>query len=288
MAFKGNLVKVVGGAVIVVPIAYWLLHESFVVSIILLIAVVIVLGTLLAVAFKEGKVQREQMFVLLILWVFHMCFWMFFEQAGTSLTLFTDRNIDRDIAGFEFSAAWGQFFNPFFILTFGTLFTLMWVRLDKIGKDPSIPTKFGLGLIQLGLGFGVLVFGASLVPDTGLVSLLLLVFCYMLHTTGELCLSPVGLSAVTKLAPKRMTGMVMGAWFLSIAAAHKLAAFIAGETSVEKILDAEGNEVIPPATETLSIYTDMFWQIMLFAVGAGLLLIMLGPLFLKRWLHGVK
>ncbi|MGA1525871.1 MAG: MFS transporter, partial [Planctomycetota bacterium] len=180
-----------------------------------------------------------------------------------------------------FPAAWGQFFNPLFILLFGSVFTLLWVKLGRLGRDPSIPTKFGLALIQLGLGFYVLVWAAAGVQDTGLVSIIVLIFCYLLHTTGELCISPVGLSAVTKLAPKRMTGMVMGAWFLSIAAAHKVAAMIAGETG------AAGGEGLS-AAETLPIYTDVFWQITLFAVGAGVLIIVLGKLFLHRMLHGVN
>jgi POT family proton-dependent oligopeptide transporter len=280
-ALTGNLTKVLVGALAIVPAVYLLLSEDKAVKGLLIGAVVIVLGSLIVTALREEKVIRERMFVLIVLWFFHMMFWMFFEQAGTSLTLFTARNIDLDIGGWEFPAAWGQFFNPLFILLFGAAFTMLWIRLGKMGRDPSIPTKFGLALIQLGLGFYVLVWAAAGVKDTGLVSIIVLIFCYLLHTTGELCISPVGLSAVTKLAPKRMTGMVMGAWFLSIAAAHKVAAMIAGETG------AAGGEGLSP-TETLPIYTDVFWQITLFAVGSGVLIIVLGKLFLKRMLHGVN
>ena len=280
-ALPVNLAKVLVGALAIVPGVYLLLSEDAAVKGLLVGAVVIVLGSLIVTALREEKVIRERMFVLIVLWFFHMMFWMFFEQAGTSLTLFTARNIDLDIGGWEFPAAWGQFFNPLFILLFGAAFTMLWVRLGQRGRDPSIPTKFGLALIQLGLGFYVLVWAAAGVQDTGLVSIIVLIFCYLLHTTGELCISPVGLSAVTKLAPKRMTGMVMGAWFLSIAAAHKVAAMIAGETG------AAGGENLGP-TETLPIYTDVFWQITLFSVGSGVLIIVLGKLFLKRMLHGVS
>ncbi|MEY3161120.1 MAG: hypothetical protein RIT25_1111 [Planctomycetota bacterium] len=278
-AFQGNVTKVLVGALALVPAIYLLLSESNAVKMLLLAAIVVVLGSLLVTAFREEKVQREKMFVLLVLWFFHMLFWTFFEQAGTSLTLFTDRNIDRMLGTYEFPAAWGQFFNPLFILVFGSVFTMLWVKLGSIGKDPSIPTKFGLALIQLGAGFGVLVLAAPAVKDTGLVPLLVLVFCYLLHTTGELCISPVGLSAVTKLAPARMTGMVMGAWFLSIAAAHKVGAEIAGETNTSADMT--------PA-QTLPVYTGVFEQITYYAVGAGFLIMVMGPLFLKRWLHGVK
>ena len=276
-----NLTKVLLGSLALVPLVYLLLSEDAAVRWLLGLAVFVVLGTLIITAVREERVMRQRMFVLIVLWFFHMMFWMFFEQAGTSLTLFTKRNIDLDIGGWEFPAAWGQFFNPLFILVFGALFTMLWANLGRKGRDPSIPTKFGLALIQLGLGFYVLVWAASGVEDTGLVSILILIFCYLLHTTGELCISPVGLSAVTKLAPKRMTGMVMGAWFLSIAAAHKVAAMIAGKTG------AAGGEGMTPQ-ETLPIYTDVFWQITLYAVGAGVLIIIFGQLFLKRWLHGVN
>jgi dipeptide/tripeptide permease len=102
---------------------------------------------------------------------------------------------------------------------------MIWVALARRGRDPSIPAKFGLALVQLGAGYGVLVLGAAAGID-GIVSLVFLVLCYLLHTTGELCLSPVGLSAVTKLAPPKIVGMVMGAWFLSIATAHKIAGYV--------------------------------------------------------------
>ena len=279
--FSGNLTKVLIGAFACVPGVYLLLSEDKAVKMLLVVAILVVLGSLFVTALREEKQQREKMFVLLVLWFFHMMFWTFFEQAGTSLTLFTDRNIDRMLGTYEVQSAWGQFFNPLFILVFGSLFTMLWVRLGKVGRDPSIPTKFGLALIQLGAGFGVLVLAAPAARESGLVPLLILVVCYLLHTTGELCISPVGLSAVTKLAPPRMTGMVMGAWFLSIAAAHKVAAQIAGETG------AAGGEGMTPA-QTLPIYTSVFEQITYYAVGSGALIMVLGPLFLRRWLHGVK
>jgi POT family proton-dependent oligopeptide transporter len=279
-AFSGHRAKVIAGGLLVVPVVYFLLREDQIVLWILIVAATSTLGYLLVIAFQSDKVAREKIFVLLILWVFHFLFWAFFEQAGTSMTLFTDRNIDLDLAGWEFPAAWGQFFNPLFILIFGSLFTLLWVKLSSIGKNPSIPIKFALGLIQLGAGFGVLVMGASWADDTGLVSLFILIFCYLLHTTGELCISPVGLSAVTKLAPARMTGMVMGVWFMSIAFAHKIGGKIAASMAVD-------TTTMTPA-DTLPVYADTFMIITYSAVGAGFLLMILTPLFLKKWLHGVE
>ena len=111
-------------------------------------------GNLLYTAFKSDNVQRDRIFVLIILMFFNIVFWACFEQAGTSLTLFAERNVDRDVFGlFEMGAATTQFFNPLFILIFGSVFSWLWVALDKKGMNPSIPMKFGLGLLQLGIGY---------------------------------------------------------------------------------------------------------------------------------------
>jgi POT family proton-dependent oligopeptide transporter len=178
-------------------------------------------------------------------------------------------------------AATTQFFNPFFILIFGSIFAVMWVWLSKIGKNPSIPMKFGLGLLQLGLGYLVVQFGVQFVSADYQVPLFTLALLYMLHTTGELFISPIGLSMVSKLAPANMTGTVMGAWFLSIAGANYVAALLAKLTGVK-----EGAE---PATavESFTTYVDIYTQMGLITIGIGLVLILLsGPL--NKLMHGVK
>lgn len=281
--FAANLQKVLLGSVIAAPCFYLLLTEAKIVQGMMATAVVLALGYLIYVAIGSEKVQRERLFVLMILWVYHLLFWAFFEQAGSSLTKFTERNIDRGMMGWEMPISWGQNFNPAFILIFGALFSILWVKLSKIGKNPSIPAKFGLALMQLGLGYGVLVVGADMAGDDYMVPLIALVLCYLLHTTGELCLSPVGLSAVTKLAPKRMTGLVMGIWFLSIASAHSVAAQIAMMTgkaggSGEGELSAEA---------TLPIYVDVYNNMCWIALGVGIFACVTSP-FLKKWLHGVE
>src|SRR4030095_11094162 len=138
------------------------------------------------------------------------------EQAGTSLNLFTERNIDRTVGNFTLAAAQAQSFNPIFILLLAPAFSGLWFVLGKRGREPSTPTKFVLGVIQVGLGFAVLVYGARQAVG-GIVPLAWLVAAYFLHTTGELCLSPVGLSMVTKLSVPRVVGLMMGVWFLSSA-----------------------------------------------------------------------
>jgi POT family proton-dependent oligopeptide transporter len=184
-------------------------------------------------AFKEEHApltteERDRIKVILILAVFVIFFWAAFEQAGGLMNLYTDEKVNRFVFGWEIPTTWFQSVNPAFIMLLGPIFAAMWTRLGKEGKDPSIPVKMGLGLLLLSLGF-VLMLGASRQSAAeGKAALMWVVGAYFLHTMGELCLSPVGLSMVTKLAPKRLASLLMGAWFLSNAIANKLAGAIGG------------------------------------------------------------
>ena len=240
--------------------------------------------TLLKEGFKAGAVQRDRILVRLILMVFNVVFWACFEQAGSSLTLFADRNVDRDVLGiFTMPASMTQFFNPAFIILFGSIFSVMWVKLDRINKNPSIPMKFGLGILQLGLGYLLLLVGAAMAGDQALVPLFILAFMYLLHTTGELFLSPIGLSMVTKLAPRHMTGTVMGAWFLSWAFSNYLASVLAKFTG-----GSEGVDVIAASpSQSLANYVDVFGNMGLVTVGIGVLLMAISKP-LNRMMHGVN
>jgi proton-dependent oligopeptide transporter, POT family len=162
-----------------------------------------------------------------VLFLFSSLFWGAFEQAGSSLNLFADRNTQLEAFGRGFPSTWFQSLNSLFLITLAPVFALLWIRLGP--KEPSTPTKFTLGLLFVGLGFLLLVPAASASQGQGvLVSPMWLVGVYLLHTIGELCLSPVGLSAMTKLAPQRIVGLMMGVWFLSIAAGNKLGGVVAG------------------------------------------------------------
>ncbi|MBL4683567.1 MAG: MFS transporter [Nannocystaceae bacterium] len=212
----------------VVPLMYLLLHHKPIVDIVLIVALGAVIIQLVKAAYAGGgRAQRDQIFVLMILMAFNVVFWACFEQAGTSLTLFADRNVDRMIFGWEMPASMTQFFNPAFIVLFGSFFSVLWIKLDQRKLNPNIPMKFGMGIMLLGVGYLLLLVGAQMAGVDARVPLFILVLMYMLHTIGELFLSPIGLSMVTKLAPKHMTGSVMGAWFLSFAFANSLAAFFA-------------------------------------------------------------
>jgi POT family proton-dependent oligopeptide transporter len=225
---------------------------------------------------------RDRMIALIIFMVINITFWACFEQAGTSLTLFADRCVDRSIFGWEMPASMTQFFNPAFIIIFGSIFSMMWIKLSKIGKNPSIPMKFALGILQLGLGFLVANLGAQFVNESFQVPLLTLVFLYLLHTTGELFLSPIGLSMVTKLSPKNVAGTAMGAWFLSFAIANyvggKIAALTGGHGGDGEVLVGEA---------ALGQYTSVFSTIGLVLLGFAVLVAVLsGPL--KKLMHGVE
>jgi POT family proton-dependent oligopeptide transporter len=241
---------------------------------------------LLREGFKSGKQGRDRILVLMILMVFNVVFWACFEQAGSSLTLFADRNVDRDVFGlYQMPASQTQFFNPMFIILFGSIFSVMWVRLSRIGKNPNIPMKFGMGIVQLGLGYLMLIIGNWLAGPDALVPLFILGLMYLLHTTGELFLSPIGLSMVTKLSPKHMTGSAMGAWFLSFAFSMYLAAVLAKLTGADAGV-GEAVVQLQPA-ESLAQYVNVFGKMGFVTVGIGLGLILVSKQ-LNRMMHGVE
>lgn len=273
---------VVVGSFLVVPLAGLALWKYQYAQYFIQAVSVAVLICLLVFTFQQKGVARLRMFSLLVLMFFHMVFWAGFEQAGSSFTIMTKDHVDRNVAGVEFEASMFQSVNPFFIIVLAPLFSLLWHRLQKRGWEPSIPMKFSLALFQLGLGFLVLVVGINRAGETATIALAWMAVCYLLHTSGELCLSPVGLSAVTKLAPKKWVGFCMGAWFLTIANAHLVAAFVAGLTGG----DEESRGTLE-GTAALRQYSTVFEQVFYVAIAAGVLLLILTP-FLKKLMHGVK
>jgi POT family proton-dependent oligopeptide transporter len=199
-------------------------------------------------------VERKRLFVVGVLFAASALFWCVFEQAGSTLNLFAERSTDRGVMGFVVPATWFQSLNALFIIGLAPVFAWLWVRLAS--KEPSSPAKFALGLVAAGLGFVVLAVGASRTTGGGQVSPLWLVAVYLMHTIGELCLSPVGLSAMTKLAPARIGGLLMGVWFLSLSAGNYLGGRIASLY-----------EALPLST--------LFWLIAGFGICAGLILALL-------------
>jgi len=326
-----------------------LLQADAVAKALLYVLGLVAFGSLVIEAFRMPTIARHRLLVALILMFFSMLFWALFEQAGSSITNFTDRNVDRvsedrrvteadigstmkveltqeqlgmniggktmllsdldrarsaaqkakegpavvevvitaDHVGMglatndaEMPASVFQAANPIFILIFGLIFTALWTFLAKRKIEPSVPVKFALGLVQLGLGFFALYMGAQDSDDRGMVGVGWLILGYLLHTTGELCLSPVGLSMVTKLSPRRMVSTIMGAWFLATAYSYLVGGFIAKLTDVTE--ETEG--VVPAPFETVHVYGDVFLKVGISIGIAALVLFALSPL-LSKWTH---
>ena len=386
------------GTLLVIPLIALLVQRNEVAGWILNIFGIAAFGYILMSAFRSVKVERERLYVVLVLMFFSMLFWAFFEQAGSSLNNFTDRNVDRvfesDVisteevgedetieltqeqlghingdpemwvlveeaireveadrgkltaeeidelvvgvreheeltltaldalravealrdkrereeelepretretvvnwqyvesnvgmgvaaSSEEIKASKFQAVNPIYILLFGLVFSWLWGVLGKRGWEPSTPVKFALGVLQLGIGFGIFWYGAQLANDRGMVGIAWLMVGYLLITTGELCLSPVGLSMVTKLSPARLVSTIMGAWFLATAFSNYLAAIIAKFTGVGH---GEGGQVVPPPVDTVHVYGDVFGIVGLTAIGSAVLLFLISPI-LKKWMH---
>jgi POT family proton-dependent oligopeptide transporter len=203
--------------------------------------------------------------VITILFAFSTIFWMGFEQAATSLNLFAEKMTEKSIFGFAFPASWLQFVNPAFIVILAPVFAAIWVNMGK--KQPTDAVKFAIGLLFAGLGFVVVGYAASF-TDAGRVTFWWLILVYLLHTIGELCLSPVGLSSMTKLAPGRMVSLMLGVWFLSISMGNYVAGRIAGEFK-----------------EEASVLTGIFFTVAAIMIGAAVLLFVISPLVKKLYIR---
>ena len=227
------------------------------------------------------RVEFEMMLAAIILVVFNVTFWTLFEQAASSLTLFADRNTTLELFGLHMSAAQTQNFNPITVVLFAPVMSWFWLSLAKRGWEPSIQVKFAIALLLVGFGFVALAWsGGSAGPDFR-VSLWWLVLTYFLHSIGELCISPVGMSMITKLSLARVVGMMMGVWYLSLSVGEYMAGAAAQMASVKTV----GGQVTNPEL-SLHTYLGSFMTGGLWTIGAGVVLLAISPL-LKRLMHGV-
>jgi POT family proton-dependent oligopeptide transporter len=267
-----------------VALVWLLVQKNAVVGLLLGGGSILVLGYLAWVmATKCTRPERERMMLALVLIAASVVFWTLFEQAGSSLNQFAERNTDLSIGmGQSITAAQTQSFNAGFILLGAPLFSAIWAYLGRRRRDPNPAVKFGLALVQVGAGFFVLVWGAQFADANFQVPLTFLVLAYLLHTTGELCLSPVGLSQMTKLALPSVIATIMATWFLASSWAQWLGAKIAQLTASETV----AGQVLDPG-KALATYVEVFKMIGLWGVGAGVLLIALSPI-LKKWAHGAS
>jgi proton-dependent oligopeptide transporter, POT family len=219
-------------------------------------------------AFKLDKEARDRIFAILFLLTLQPLFWGLFEQAGGSISLFTDRYVDR--AGVPTSLF--QSINPIYIIILGPIFAWLWTWMARKGIEPSTPAKFGIALLQLGAGFILFQWGGNFLGADGKMAVSFLFLIYFLHTTAELCLSPVGLSAMNRLAPAHMASLIMGAWFFATAGGN----FVAGK--IGEATGGEGGEM--EMGRTLDIYGTIGWV----SIGVGVFVILIS-VFIKRLMH---
>ncbi len=283
----GRFFAVGAGAIVMSGVVFFLLSESTILGYLLVGIMIALIAYFILAGIRSGdKVQLQRYIAMLILFVANACFWALFEQAGSSMNFFAREFVTPIVGSMETWQAGGfglfQSLNPLYILLFAPLFAAIWPWLDKRSLNPSIPRKFALGLIQVALGFYLLVFSINHFQNASrLVPCIFIALVYLLHTTGELCLSPIGLSMVTKLAAEKETGMAMGGWFLSIAMAQYVAGIIAAIASG----GSGGHGVAAGAgiAQYAEIYMMLFW----IGLGFGIAYLVAAPL-INKLMHGVK
>ncbi|MCA0903354.1 peptide MFS transporter [Qipengyuania aquimaris] len=219
---------------------------------------------------KLAPEERDRIFAAMFLILTSIVFWALFEQAGSSLNVFTDRHVDTQ----GVNASMFQSINAIYIVLLAPFFAMLWQGLARKGAEPSTPMKFGLAVIQVGLGFLVLVWGAESAGINVPTPVIFIFLIYLLHTTGELCLSPVGLSAMNRLSPAHMASLIMGTWFFASATGNFAAGLIAAATGGEGVGEEAGKQVV------LDVYSTVGW----YAVGIGVAVMVLSPL-IKKLMH---
>jgi POT family proton-dependent oligopeptide transporter len=268
------------GAFLLVPVFSFLIQAEEVTDYILLLVGFGILGYILFNAFKsDEKEEGQRLLVFMALFFVHMIFWALFEQAGGSINILTDRYVNKH--GIETSQF--QSVNALFIILLAPVFTWIWTVLGRKKLEPRTPMKFFYAMLQIALGYLIIVIGAkSILPEVnegGLIPIVFVLGMYLFHTTGELSLSPVGLSVVTKLSPVKTVGFVMGSWFVSIAFGHKIGGYLGK-------LIASPPEGATKAMELQSfINVYMNWGVYI-VLGVAAILFFISPT-LKKWMHGV-
>lgn len=226
------------------------------------------------------KIERDRIFVIYIIAFFVIFFWAAYEQAGASLTLFASEQTDRIILGWEMPASWVQSFNPLFVVILAAIMPGVWSALGKRGMEPASPTKQAIGLLLLSLGYLIICFGVKDVQPGIKVSLIWLTGLYFIHTMGEICLSPIGLSMVNKLTPIRFASLMMGTWYLSTATANKFAGILSG-------LYPEAGKVKTLLGYRIETMYDFFMVFVIMSATASLILFLLSKK-LQKMMHGVE
>ncbi len=261
------------GAFISVPLFFMILVYTDAISYIAWgssIALIILYGWVFK---NSSQDERSGLIVIFVLMLFQIIFLALFEQAGSSLNLFAQRNLDRNLWGFWLVPPENfQVLNPTFVVILGPILSYIWTFLSRYNLDPLPPIKFGGGLLLIGLGFGLLVIGTHYASAQGLVHMIWLVLAYLFHSIGELMMIPIGYSIVTHLAPKKYTGMLVGIWFLSYSFAEHVAGILSKLTTI-----GADSGTAQEALTTLPVYMHFFENITFVAVGSGILLLLISP-----------
>jgi len=214
-----------------------------------LAGLVTIIITLIALAYflfiflfgKLNETERRKMFLIFILFISAAFFWSGFDQGGSSFNIFAKEYTNRLIGGWEYPASWLQIVNPAFVVILSPIMAYIWVFLGKRMLDPSLPFKFGLGLILMGIGFVIIAMGANTaINNEALASAKWLLLTYLFHTIGELVISPIGLAAISSLSPKRFIGQMMGIWFLASSLGAILAGLLSGQATTEGLVSMPG------------------------------------------------
>jgi proton-dependent oligopeptide transporter, POT family len=279
-----------------VPLLTFLIYKSHFAGY-LLYAILVLVVVIVGKSFIEiTRVEREKIIAIFILAFFSTVFWAFFEQAGSTITLFADKNVNLIFMNAEQTNS----INPLFIIALAIPFSMLWTWMAQMKMNPFTPYKFAFGIAQLGLGFLVFALGARFASETGLVPLSFLIIGYFLITTGELFISPIGLSMVTRLSPAKVVSFMMGVWFLSMSFAQYIAGIIAKFTTREfttngGVLDRIAESVTGLSPDVISgkhesfssllSYTNVFSTIALVAFGVAILSFIAAPL-IRRLMHG--
>ncbi|MAI90851.1 peptide MFS transporter [Ponticaulis sp.] len=267
--------------IIIVAVSFTLIMYAELIpdGLVLGLGIAILIGLIAYCFTKLQGVERSRMFAAIYFVLAQIPFWALFEQAGSSLTLFTDRLVDRTIFGWSVPAPVFQSLNAGFIFLFAPIIAWMWVALAKKKMEPSTPVKFAGGVFLAGIGFLTLVLGMKISGAIGMTAVIFVFLIYWIHTMGELMVSPVGLSAVTKMAPARVVGMTMGAWFLYSGLSNYLAGFIAKSTGAET-LGGQLTDVAAAKAGYVSVYTN----VAIVAIGIAVVMLLIAPI-IKKWMH---
>lgn len=276
---------------VAVAACWWMVqNQSIVGGLLGVFGALLVFYVIFTAVVKLSPHERDRIFAALFLIFGSILFWALFEQAGSSLNLLTDRMVDRTIFGIDVKASMFQSINAIYIVLLAPVLASIWTWMGRKGIEPSTTAKFGLGMLQLGAGFLVLVYGAKSAGLGNLTPVVFIFLIYLFHTMGELCLSPVGLSAMNRLAPKHLASIIMGTWFFASATGNFAAGLIAqasGAGKLEPEKGAEASKMVPGSEEAvayMTTMTDVYSKIGWTAVVVGVVVILISP-FVSRLMH---